>query len=73
VIRREGDKLSFMAPGSPRVRLHTETERDYYIAAADVQVKFQVDDHGHGKGLILHLCSQFDIPAKRLEPEPEMR
>ncbi|MGZ4886213.1 MAG: serine hydrolase, partial [Candidatus Aminicenantales bacterium] len=70
VIGREGDKLWFMAPGSPRVRLRAEGERDYFIPQSDVQVTFKLDDQGRVTGLILHLYSQYNFPGKRLNPGP---
>jgi hypothetical protein len=60
-----------MAPGSPRVRLHAETELDFFIATSDVQVTFQVDSRGRTTGLILHLYGQFNIPGKKVEPGPK--
>ena len=66
VIGREGDKLWFMGPGSPRVRLHAESDRDYYIASSDVGVTFQLGPEGRAKGLILHLYGQFHLPATRI-------
>ena len=71
VIGREGAKLTFMAPGSPRVSLHAQSEREYFIADTDVAVTFQVNDQGQTTGLILHLYGQFDVPAKRIEGGPK--
>ena len=71
VIKREGAKLSFMAPGSPRVRLHAQGERDYFIADTDVTMTFKVDDRGRATGLVLHLNGRFDVPAQRIETGPK--
>lgn len=70
VIRREGDRLTFMAPGSPRVSLHAQSQREFFIANTDVGVTFQVQDEGRATGLILHLYGQFDVPAKRIDGGP---
>jgi D-alanyl-D-alanine-carboxypeptidase/D-alanyl-D-alanine-endopeptidase len=70
VINREGAKLSFMAPGSPRVSLHAQSQRDYFIAHTDVTMTFQVNDQGRATGLILHLYGQLDVPAQRIETGP---
>jgi CubicO group peptidase (beta-lactamase class C family) len=70
VIARLNNRLMFISPGSPMVRLHAESERDYFIAQADIGVTFQVDAQGHATGLALHLPGLPPIPAKRLESEP---
>jgi AcrR family transcriptional regulator len=61
---------AFISPGSPMVRLHAESERDYFIAQADVGVTFQVDAQDHATGIVLHLPGLPPIPAKRLDSEP---
>jgi D-alanyl-D-alanine-carboxypeptidase/D-alanyl-D-alanine-endopeptidase len=67
VISRLGDKLMFMSPGSPMVRLHAESERDYYIEQVDVTMTFEEDAQGHPTALVLHLPGLPPIPAKRLD------
>ena len=37
------------------VRLHAESEQDYYIAQANVGMTFQLDRQGRSTALILHI------------------
>jgi CubicO group peptidase (beta-lactamase class C family) len=68
VVRREGERLTFMAPGSPRVWLHPQNESEFFINGADVAVAFQPGEHGRASGMIIRINGQLNVPAKRLEP-----
>jgi CubicO group peptidase (beta-lactamase class C family) len=65
-VTREGDALRIQLPAAPRFRLFAETERDFFIKEADIQVSFERDDKDRATGLVLHLWG-LNLPAKRLE------
>jgi len=65
-VTHEGDALRIQLPAAPKFRLLAETERDFFIKEADIQIGFERDEKGRATGLILHLWG-LNIPARRLE------
>jgi CubicO group peptidase (beta-lactamase class C family) len=65
-VTHEGDALRIQLPAAPKFRLLAETERDFFVKEADIQISFERDEKGRASGLILHLWG-LNLPAKRLE------
>ena len=65
-VTHEGGALRIQMPAAPKYRLFPETERDFFIKEADIQVTFERDEKGRATGLILHLWG-LNLPAKRLD------
>jgi CubicO group peptidase (beta-lactamase class C family) len=53
-ITREGNRLFMQQVDGQKFELFPESDRDYFLKAADAQITFQLDSHGRGSGMILH-------------------
>jgi hypothetical protein len=49
-LEREGSQLVGIAPGSPKMTIYAETEKDFYIMGAYLIIHFQKDDTGKVTG-----------------------
>jgi dienelactone hydrolase len=65
VVTKERNRLYGQATGQPKVELLPETEKDYYINEADVQITFVTDTKGKATELILH--QNGDRKAKKIK------
>jgi CubicO group peptidase (beta-lactamase class C family) len=65
-VERQGEALMIQLPSAPKLRLHPETERDFFIAESDLQVTFQTDARGGATSVIVHYSGK-DIPATRVQ------
>jgi len=54
VFTREGDKFFMQPTGQGKVEIFAESETDFFLAVADVQVTFVKDDTGQVSGAVLH-------------------
>jgi hypothetical protein len=54
VFSREGDKFFLQPTGQSKVEIFPESETDFFLAVADVQVSFVKDDKGQVSQAILH-------------------
>ncbi|HEY5403039.1 MAG TPA: serine hydrolase [Pyrinomonadaceae bacterium] len=66
VFTREGDKLFMQATGQSKVEIFPESETDYFLAVADVQVTFVKDDKGQVTEAILHQNGR-NLTAKKIK------
>jgi CubicO group peptidase (beta-lactamase class C family) len=67
VVSLRNKHLMLMAPGSPMVRLHAESDRSFFIKRSDVGISFKVDSGGMTEGMEIHIPGLgFAVPAKRL-------
>jgi cyanophycinase len=53
-VTRAGNRFFTQATGQPQIEVFPETERDYFLKGADVQITFATDNHGRATGLVLH-------------------
>jgi predicted SnoaL-like aldol condensation-catalyzing enzyme len=66
-ITRDGGHLFAEATGQPgKVELFAESEKEYFLKVADVQMTFEVDGAGVANQLILHQAGE-NTQAKRIE------
>jgi len=64
-VTREGDALTIQIPGIPKLRLHPESTRDFFVAEnTRVTVTFDVDAAGRVTGLLLKAPTG-NVPAVR--------
>jgi CubicO group peptidase (beta-lactamase class C family) len=66
VFTREGDKLFMQPTGQSKVEILPESETDFFLAVADVQVTFVKDDKGQVSGAILHQNGR-NVTAKKIK------
>jgi hypothetical protein len=64
-VSKETNRLFIQASGQPKVELYPETEKDYFIKEADVQLSFVKDGKGKVTELILH--QNGDKPARKVK------
>jgi serine-type D-Ala-D-Ala carboxypeptidase/endopeptidase len=65
-VTHERGSLRIQLPAAPKMRLYPETQRDFFLKDADIQVTFQTDDQGHVTGLVLHIWG-LSVSAQRIE------
>jgi CubicO group peptidase (beta-lactamase class C family) len=65
-ITREGDHLFEQATDQPKFEIFPESDKDYFLKAADAQITFVTDAQGRATELILHQGGA-DQHAKRVE------
>ena len=51
---REGGRFLMQAGKQPKVELLPQSERDFFIKGADVQITFRVDENGRATGIMLN-------------------
>ena len=66
VFTREGEKLFMQPTGQSKVEIIPESETDFFLAVADIQVTFVKDDKGQVNQAILHQAGR-NITAKRIK------
>jgi len=64
-IRREGDKLYFIAPKQPMIEAFPESETKFFFKVVDAQVTFLKNEKGEAPELIFEINRQ-TIRAKRV-------
>jgi len=66
-VEREGGQFFFRyrIPGRERIRLHPESETEYFAEAVPAQITFVIDPQGQVTGLISHQGG-WNSPAKRV-------
>src|SRR5262245_32332209 len=64
-IRREGDKLYFVAPKQPMIEVFPESETKFFFKVADAQITFVKNEKGEVNELIFEINRQ-TIKAKRV-------
>lgn len=64
-VTREGDELFVQLAGRPKIRLYPESDREYFLTAADATVTFEVDSQGKTDQLTYHEPGN-NLPAKRV-------
>ena len=67
IVTHEAGALRIQLPAAPKMRLYAETERDFFLKGADIQVTFQTDGQGRATGLVLHIWGM-NVPAARVGP-----
>jgi serine-type D-Ala-D-Ala carboxypeptidase/endopeptidase len=65
-VTREGNQLFGQASGQPRIRLHPETETEFFLAEVDAQITFAKDAAGKVTHLVLHQGGR-DIRGDRIK------
>src|SRR5436190_1587750 len=66
VFTREGDKLFMQPTGQSKVEIFPESETDFFLAVADVQVTFAKDDKGQINQVIFHQNGR-NLTAKKIK------
>jgi len=66
VFTREGDKLFMQPTGQSKIEIIPESETEFFLAVADVQVTFVKDDKGEVQQAILHQNGR-NLTAKRIK------
>lgn len=66
VFTREGDKFFMQPTGQSKVEIIPESETDFFLAVADVQVTFVKDDNGQVNAAILHQAGR-NLTAKKIK------
>jgi D-alanyl-D-alanine-carboxypeptidase/D-alanyl-D-alanine-endopeptidase len=70
-IARDGALLTIELPASwglPKLKLHAESQRDFFATELPLRVTFEVDADNHVTGMLVHPPrSQRTIPARRLQ------
>jgi len=64
VFSREGDKFFLQPTGQSKVEILPESETDFFLAVADVQVSFVKDDKGEVTQAILHQSGRTQTAKK---------
>jgi hypothetical protein len=67
-ITREGDRLMVQPKGKRKVEVFPESETEFFLKVADVQLTFIKDDKGKVTHLVLHQGGR-ETKAKRLDPD----
>jgi CubicO group peptidase (beta-lactamase class C family) len=65
-VALESESLTIQATDKPKVRLHAESETDFFIRAVDNQVSFVTDETGQVSGLVLRQPGR-DIDAPKVK------
>ena len=65
-ITKEDDKMFLQVTGQQKVELFAESETNFFLKVADVQITFAKDDKGQVDHLVLHQNGQ-NIPAKKVK------
>lgn len=55
IVTREAGVLRIQLPAAPKMHLYAETDHDFFLKEADIQVTFQTDSQGRVTGLVLHI------------------
>jgi CubicO group peptidase (beta-lactamase class C family) len=66
VFTREGDKFFMQPTGQSKVEIFPESETDFFLTVADVQVTFVKDDQGQVTQAILHQSGR-NLTAKKIK------
>jgi hypothetical protein len=66
VFTREGDKFFMQPTGQGKAEIFPESETDFFLAVADVQVTFVKDDKGQVNEAILHQSGR-NLTAKKIK------
>jgi len=66
VFTREGDKFFMQPTGQSKVEIFPESETDFFLTVADVQVTFVKDDKGGVNAAILRQSGR-NVTAKRIK------
>jgi D-alanyl-D-alanine-carboxypeptidase/D-alanyl-D-alanine-endopeptidase len=66
VFTREGDKLFMQPTGQSKVEVFPESETDFFLTVADVQVSFVKDDQGQVNQAILYQSGR-KLTAKKIK------
>jgi hypothetical protein len=66
VFTHEGDKLFMQPTGQSKVEILPESETDFFLAVADIQVTFVKDDKGQVNGATLHQNGR-NLTAKKIK------
>ena len=66
VFSREGDKFFMQPTGQSKTEIFPESETDFFLAVADVQITFVKDDKGEVHEAILHQTGR-KLTAKRMK------
>jgi Domain of unknown function (DUF3471) len=67
-ITREGNRLMAQPKGKRKVEVFPESETEFFLKVADVQLTFLKDDEGKVTHVVLHQGGR-ETKAKRLEPD----
>ena len=65
-VTLEGDTLWMQPTGQGKVRAHPESDHEFFITEADVQIIFVKDANGQVTGLVLRQSGQ-DAPGKKVK------
>jgi CubicO group peptidase (beta-lactamase class C family) len=65
-VSLNGRHLFGQATGYPAAELFPESDRDYFMKVANVQITFDTDSQGRATGLVVHQDGQ-KLPAKRID------
>jgi hypothetical protein len=63
-VSKESNRLFAQATGQPKIELHPESEKDYFIKEVDAYITFERDANGKVTQLVLH--QNGDKPAKKI-------
>ena len=66
VFTHEGDKLFMQPTGQSKVEILPESETDFFLGVADIQVTFVKDDKGQVNAAILHQNGR-NVTAKKIK------
>jgi hypothetical protein len=66
VFTREGDKLFMQPTGQGKTEIIPESETDFFVAIADVQVTFVKDDQGQVNQAVVHQNGR-SLTAKKIK------
>jgi D-alanyl-D-alanine-carboxypeptidase/D-alanyl-D-alanine-endopeptidase len=70
-IVREGDVMMIEAPdnwGIPKLRIHPESAKEFFVSELPMRVTFQTDDAGHVSGILVYPPrGQKSVPAQRIK------
>ncbi|MGY8824376.1 MAG: hypothetical protein ACKVJG_10660 [Candidatus Latescibacterota bacterium] len=65
-ITFEGEQLFVQPTNGPKLLLHAESERTFFLSEIDAQIRFEKDENGKFTRCILHQNGE-DQPAERQE------
>jgi serine-type D-Ala-D-Ala carboxypeptidase/endopeptidase len=65
-VTLEGDALFVHATGRRRLQLFAESETEFFVRRANLQITFERDDDGEVTGLVLHAGGQ-DMPGRKVQ------
>lgn len=65
-VTREGDKLLMQVTGQGKAQIFPESESNFFMKEAPVQITFKIDESGEVTGLIVHQGGK-DTEAKKIK------